>query len=154
MGSFEFPHSAEGAGTLEETGPLIEVEIGVPLELQDYLRSEGITPLSTRSGYAIIDTGAYASAIDEEILAELEILPIGFKETTSAHGAALSRLFHAVASFPSISLHNVNLRRVLGAHVRTPTRDGKEIIMLVGRDILRHMVMVYDGPRSHVMLHR
>lgn len=154
MGTFDFPHRPEAAGSLEDTGPLIEVEITVPIDLQEYLREHGITPCSTRHGYALIDTGAFKSAIERTVFDELEIPVVGFPPTSTPHGEGISESFNAAASFPSISLYNVPLDLVLGAHVRTPTRDGKEIIMLLGRDILRHMVMVYDGPRSHVTLHR
>ena len=155
MGGYSFPHKDDGGlGLLEETGPLIEVDISAPIDLQEYLAENGLPPFSTRSGYALIDTGAYSSAVDESIFRELEILVVDATDTLTPHGWGRSNMFNAAASFPSLGLYQVPLDLVLGCHIRTQTRAGQDVIMLLGRDILRNFVMVYDGPHSSVTIHR
>ena len=51
-------------------------------------------------------------------------------------------------------LFEIPLHRVLGCDIRNVTDAGQDIIMLLGRDILRDLVMVYDGPRSNVTIRR
>ena len=155
MAEYSFPHVGfDGRGLLEETGPLVAVEITVPLKLKRFLESQGLAPYSARSGFALIDTGAGGSAIDDTVFAEMEIPSVDFEFTRTPHGLAPSLVYNASASFPSLGLFEISLDRVLGCNIRNLTDAGQDIIMLLGRDILRDLVMVYDGPRSSVTIHR
>jgi hypothetical protein len=155
MAEYSFPHiGLDGSGLLEETGPLVAVEITVPLKLKRFLEGQGLAPYSTRSGFALIDTGAGASAIDDSVFAEMEIPSVDSVLTRTPHGLGSSKVYNASASFPSLGLFEMPLHRVLGCDVRNLTDAGQDIIMLPGRDILRNFVVVYDGPRSNVTIHR
>jgi|SRR6185312_6474522 len=155
MAEYNFPHlGLDGSDLLEETGPLVSVEITVPLKLKRFLEEQGLAPYSTRSGFALIDTGAGGSAIDDSVFAEMEIPSVDSAFTRTPHGLAPSLVYNASASFPSLGLFEIPLHRVLGCDIRNLTDAGQDIIMLLGRDILRDLVMVYDGPRSNVTIRR
>ena len=62
MAEYSFPHvGVDGSDLLEESGPLVAVEITVPLKLKRFHEEQGLAPYSTRSGFALIDTGAGGS---------------------------------------------------------------------------------------------
>jgi hypothetical protein len=44
------------------------------------------------------------------------------------------------------------MERVLSCYVKWKTRDEKEIIMSLGRDILRYFLLVYNGTSSDVTM--
>ena len=55
-------------------------------------------------------------------------------------------------SFPTLNIPELKMERVVGCELKWQTTDGKEIIMLLGRDLLRYFLMIYNGPNSTVTL--
>jgi len=39
---------------------------------------------------------------------------------------------------------------VVGCNLRWETTDHKEILMLLGRDLLKHFLVIYNGKRSDI----
>jgi hypothetical protein len=153
VAEYSFPHiDFDGRGLLEEAGPLLAVEITAPLELKRYLHRQGLTPYSTRSGFALIDTGAAISSIDESIFDEMEILSVDSVLIRTPHGIAPMKAYNASASFPSIGIFELSFERIPGCDIRELTGAGQDVIMLLGRDILSNLVFVYDGPNSQISI--
>jgi hypothetical protein len=153
VAEYNFPHIGfDGRGLLEEAGPLLAVEITAPLKLKRYLHRQGLTPYSTRSGFALIDTGAAVSAIDESIFDEMEILSVDSVLIRTPHGIAPMKAYNASASFPSIGIFEMPFERIPGCDIRELTDAGQDVIMLLGRDILSNLVFVYDGPKSQISI--
>ena len=44
------------------------------------------------------------------------------------------------------------MERVVGCKLKWKTREDKEIILLMGRDLLQYFLLVYNGPGSDVTL--
>src|ERR1700722_4892901 len=86
-------------------GALIPVEIGVPAPLEAWCAQQSIPLPAPRSGYALIDTGASISAIDEELLLELEIAPIDSIPLATPNGDSDNFVYPAKVSFPAIDMH-------------------------------------------------
>jgi len=42
--------------------------------------------------------------------------------------------------------------RLIGSDLKWQTKDGKEVIMLLGRDILQYFLMIYNGKNSDITL--
>jgi predicted aspartyl protease len=103
-------------------------------------------------GHALIDTGAFATAVDERVFQELGIPLIDTMQTNTPHGPATSNVYPANISFPALELTNLPLERVIGANLRWKTPDGKEIIMLLGRDLLKYFLLVYNGKSFDITL--
>ena len=63
MPVFDFLYWAKDRGShLETDGSLIQVEIGLPQALEDFCVKNGIQIPTPVAGYALIDTGASATA--------------------------------------------------------------------------------------------
>ena len=99
-----------------------------------------------------MDTGAFATAVDESVFVSLGVPHIDEIATDTAHGPGTSKIYPANVSFPGMKVTDMPMERVVGSRLKWETRDGKEIIMLMGRDLLQYFLLVYNGPSSDVTL--
>jgi hypothetical protein len=151
MPVFNFFHYAEGAGhTLEKSGPIIPVTIGIPVALEEFCAAKGFQIPAPVAGYALIDTGASASAVHEQILLDMGVLPIDSIPTQTPHGDGRSFVYPAKVGFPAFNIDNYRMDRLIGSQLKWKVDDEKEVIMLLGRDILKYMLFVYNGLSSDV----
>ena len=153
MSEFEFSYrSAIGEDFLYYDGPITEVSISAPVPLISYLRDSQLPAYAVISGLAIIDTGASVSVLDENVMLGLEIPFLDTIWTDTIHGTAETKRYNASVSFPGLQLADVPLNYVPGGNVRASTNFGGDVIMLLGRDLLRRFTMTYDGPNSKVKI--
>ena len=153
MPVFNFFHWSENIGrTLNETGALVSVEIGIPTALKQYLSEKGIAIPAAVSGFALVDTGAFATAVDESVFVSLGVSHIDEIPTDTAHGPGTSKVYPANVTFPGMNVSDMPMERVVGSKLKWKTRDEKEIIMLMGRDLLQYFLFVYNGLSSDVTL--
>ncbi len=153
MSEFEFSYrSAIGEDFLYYDGPLIEVVISAPVTLLAYLHDNQLPPFAAVSGLAAIDTGASVSVIAEDVMNDLSIPSVDAIWTHTIHGTAETKRYNASASFPSLEITDVSLDYVPGGDVRTSSNIGGDVIMLLGRDLLRWLKFTYDGPNSKVTI--
>jgi len=153
MPVFNFFHWSEKIGrTLNETGAVVSVEIGIPAALKQYLSEKGMAIPSAISGFALLDTGASASAVDESVFEALGVPHIDEIQTDTPHGSGKSRVYPANVTFPGMNVTDLPLERVIGCKLKWKTVDEKEIIMLMGRDLLQYFLFIYNGQSSDVTL--
>ena|SRR3990167_3363799 len=153
MPVFDFLHwNKEQGDTLESTGPLIQVEVGLPAALEEFCAVKGIQIPAPVAGYALIDTGASITAVHEPVLLGLGMLPIDAMPCATPSGEGRSFVYPAKVAFPALGVREYAIDRLLGCELKWTTTDGKEIIMLLGRDLLKHFLMVYNGKGSSITL--
>ena len=100
-----------------------------------YSRPSGI------SGYALIDTGASITGVDEDILRGLSVVPIDAIPSSTPSGEGRSFIYPAKISFPGLGLSELRMDRVIGCKPHWQTSDGgKDVVMLLGRDLLQHFL--------------
>jgi hypothetical protein len=151
MPVFNFYHWTKDLGyTLEDAGPIIPVTIGIPTALEEFCVEKNIPIPAATSGYALIDTGASASAVHEQVLLGMGVQPIDSIPTQTPHGAGRSFVYPAKIAFPALNIENYRMDRLIGSQLQWATKDGKEVIMLLGRDILKYMLVVYNGISNDV----
>src|SRR5271156_4339385 len=96
MPVFNFFHWSEKLGrTLNETGPLVSVEVGIPGALKQHLSEKGLAIPPAVAGFALVDTGAFATAVDESVFVALGVPHIDEITTDTAHGPATSHVYPA-----------------------------------------------------------
>src|SRR5205807_4532692 len=153
MPTFDFLYwTQENGATLTRDGPIIPVEVSMPTALEEFCTQKGIMIPPPQSDYALIDTGASATSMDESVLQQLSILPIDRVPCSSTTTTDKAFVYPTRISMPTLNLKDFSLARVIGCKLKWKTTDGKEIIMLVGRDILQYMVMIYNGRNSSLTL--
>jgi len=149
--SYEFPSEGQ-PNFLEQYGPLLPVRLTVPVKRKRYLEQHGFEPHASKTGYALIDPGATVSAVHDRVMQELEIPVLDQTGTNTPHGPGLSNIYNASLSFAEMGMLDVPLEGVLGCYLGEPEIGEPEIIMLLGRDLLRHFVMSYDGPNARMTI--
>ena len=153
MPVFNFFHYSENIGrTLNETGALVSVDIGIPNALKQYLSEKGLAIPPAISGFALVDTGAFATAVDDSVFTSLGVSHIDEITTDTPHGSGTSKVYPANVSFPGMNVTDMPMERVVGCKLKWETRDEKEIVMLMGRDLLQYFLFVYNGISSDVTL--
>lgn len=121
---------------------MVELIVGPSKKLRDALLVNDPTatlPAPIRVT-ALIDTGASVSVVNEFVIRQLGINPIGSVDihTPSTTAAVSCRQFHVDVLFP-------NGVAVPDAVVIEMPLGMQNIQCLIGRDILRHGVLVYIG---------
>jgi hypothetical protein len=77
MPTFDFLYWTQQTGsTLTSCGATFQVEVSMPAALEEFCTKKAIPIPAPVPGFALIDTGASHSAIDETVLQQLGILPI------------------------------------------------------------------------------
>lgn len=100
MPVFNFFHYSPQHGlTLNETGPLVAVEIGVPAALKQHLAAGGLAIPAPVSDFALVDTGAFATAVDESVFAAIGVPPMDKIPTDTPHGAGTSNVYPSKRQF-------------------------------------------------------
>jgi hypothetical protein len=138
--------------SLLKDGAIIPVEIGVPTALASWLTQQAIPIPTSLHGYALIDTGASISAIDEQLLLQLEIAPIDSIPLQTPNGESNNFVYPARVSFPAIELYNYAMTRVAGCKLDWTTDDGKKVVMLIGREMLSEFRLLYEGRSNTITL--
>ena len=136
-----------GPGVLIGFGPILPVEIGVPSALSKLLASQNKTIPAPMPGFALIDTGATRSCVDVNIISHLEIKPIGIVPLETPAGPSQHNLFPAKFNFPAIKFE-FEFSSVVGVSLGQKSIGGKQIIALIGRDVLSRCLLVYNGPKA------
>jgi len=144
--------SKDHGHTLTESGPLVSVEISIPAALKAHLSVKGLPIPAPQAGFALIDTGAFATAVDQSIFDALGIPPIDKIATTTPHGVSESPIYPATVSFPGLEVVEMPMERVVGCSLKWESVEGKEIIMLLGRDLLQYFLLVYNGKSADIFL--
>lgn len=155
MPVFEFVYltpAPEYRGTLTGDGPIIPVEVSMPAALEEWCVKNSVAIPAPIAGYALVDTGASISGIHEDILTELSIVPIDSIPMATPSGNDRAFVYPTRVSFPALNVQGYSMSRVAGSQLGWVTSDGKNIIMLLGRDLLSQFLLVYNGHTNTVTL--
>jgi len=89
-----------------------------------------------------MDTGASASAVDENIIKALGIQPIGqCALATPSQSVGVASVYRVKVSFPQTTFGGAAEWSVIGCDLAP-----QGIIALVGRDILSQCILIFNGP--------
>ena len=133
-------HTANGA-ELQLQGPKVEIEIAVPTVLAEFLERSGLPVPPPQRGFALIDTGASITAVDEEVVASLGIQPIGQMKLSTPSQSMPAWLYAARLTCSVAARPVLEVLDIVGC-----TLQPQGFIALLGRNFLSKVVLVYDGP--------
>jgi predicted aspartyl protease len=122
-------------------GPRIPIEIGIPQAQADGIVAAGGAVPSPVFAYALIDTGANATFIDQKVALDLGLQPTGTEsEVGGVAGKAPGIEYVAQITWPGT---------VPGLYVVTSIDlEHVGVVALIGTEILRECVFVWDGPNG------
>lgn len=131
---------------LQQRGPVIQVSVGLDQGMVKALVQQGRPIPETRSGLALIDTGASVTCIDERIAQELNlpVVDVG-KMMSASHSAHPSNIYPISLTMPQgVSF---SAPRAMGANLAP-----QGLVAIIGRDILAVCTMFYNGIAGQITL--
>ncbi len=133
------PSVTTGSTDLEKEGPILEVHFIIPIELEKKYNEEGKEIPKPVIVKALIDTGASACVIKKEIPEQLKLEPSGVIKisTPSSKDHECYQYFMRML----IPTHGITYQ---GPFIGAPL-DGQDISGLIGRDLLKHGILIYIG---------
>lgn len=135
-------------------GPIVSVYVGVSAQRKTALEKAGTPVPAPVLANLLVDTGASGTAIDQAILAQLNLSPTGVMtaHTPSTQQGAPAQLDQYDVSLNLVIPHQ-NITRTFhalpvgAAQFKHQGHDG-----LLGRDCLAHCLFIYAGPDNAFML--
>ena len=134
---------------LQRTGPLLEVKISVTPEHQKKLAEQGTSPPEAIQGFALIDTGASITAVDEGVCEQLGLTPTGRVKLHHATGTEDRSCYPIQIFFPGTALPPMGNPQAVSCKLEG---GQPRLLLLFGRDLLSRMRMVYHGPAGRIEL--
>jgi predicted aspartyl protease len=134
------------SAVLAKRGPLIQLSIGLFLEIAKHNASAGKTNVPPVTGMGLIDTGAGSTCIDEDVARRLNLPVVNVVKLTSAtHSDVLRNVYPVTFDIPGIQ--QVDCPLAIGVPLQS-----QGIIALIGRDILSKAALFYNGPTGQITI--
>jgi predicted aspartyl protease len=132
---------------LQQQGPLIQVLIShTPAELAEY-QELGLDFPKPLPFHALIDTGASVTIINPQLAETYKLKYTGPARITAAGSTGIYRGYAAAISFPDKNLRGFDVVRIIACPLANAGMS-----CLIGRDILRHWELTYNGMTGTVTI--
>ncbi len=138
-------NTPESVARLIVAGPTVPVAISPTQTHLQVLFARGQPAPQPIVGVALVDTGATLCAVDEASLRNLGIPPYGYATIVGASGPRRCLTYPASLGFPGTTLPNLTFQDFHGLPLAS-----LGVVAVIGRNVLAHFVMVYNGPGGHV----
>jgi len=133
------PSFTIGLANLQHTGPILEISIAIPRDLFNVLKQNNQPISKPIKAIALIDTGATSSVVNPDIIKNLNISPTGrTRINTPSDTDVECNQYKLAFVFPNGVIME-------SSDVIEAPLQGQPIQCLLGRDILRHGVLIYNG---------
>jgi len=133
---------------LQAVGPVMPLQVEIPTALASALQQAGQPIPGPILGFALIDTGASVSAVDVSVVQRLGVQPIGVTNVGGVTGVAQQPTYPARFVFPGTAFPPIEFGMLLGAPLSglQPAGLPGPLIALLGRELLQHFILIYNGP--------
>jgi predicted aspartyl protease len=121
--------------------------VGVPGAVASALAAKNQQVPTPISGWALLDTGASHTSIDEGAAVALSLQQINQMPLSTPHGTKDNPVFAVTLAFPGTKIAAIPFQAVFGL-----TLKNQGILALLGRDFLQGKTLHYDGVLSIVTL--
>jgi|SRR5208337_686277 len=125
---------------LQHFGLLLTAEVAVSDALAEVLVAQNQAIPPSVPGPALVDTGASICAVDESAALKLGLQPIGQSNVSGVGGTRVHNVYMAKVTFPGTPIPPQQWT-LTGADLKD-----QNLLLLIGRDILRACVLIYNGP--------
>lgn len=140
-------HPVNPSLVLQARGPVLQVSVGLSESVAQQLLERGETLPEPVSGMALIDTGATITCIDDALAQQIGLPVIDQGRISSAsHEETVVNIYPALIEFVGVPIR-VNAERAAGVALAT-----QGLAVLIGRDILQHMTLFYNGITGEITI--
>ncbi|MBE3040203.1 MAG: retroviral-like aspartic protease family protein [Chloroflexi bacterium] len=123
-----------------QRGPVVQASVSVAQQIAQPLLQQGISLPAPISGMALIDTGATTTCIDEEAARQLKLPVVNVATMASAsHSATQHNVYPIQIGISGLPI-TINAPGAIGAPLAA-----QGLLLLIGRDVLQHCTLFYNG---------
>jgi hypothetical protein len=131
--------------SIQEDGLIVTVGIALSTARAEVLKKAGGSPVPPIWVTALLDTGASCSVVDSSVVRSLNLVRAGTIEghtPSSVNPFQTFDLYDVCLAFakPQVKIMSMNLA------VAEARLAGQGFLALIGRDVLQHCLLVYNGP--------
>jgi predicted aspartyl protease len=125
-------------------GPIVQVTASIDQNAAKVLLAQGKT-VPNKTGFALIDTGASNTCIDEQAAKDLglPVIDVGSMQSAS-HEKHPCNIYPVQIVTPVVTLNSM---RTMGANLAS-----QGLLILIGRDVLAVCTLFYNGPSGQFTL--
>jgi predicted aspartyl protease len=125
---------------LLQRGPIVQISVTVGQAIAQQVLQQGGTVPAPVSGLALIDTGATSTCVDDEAAQRLQLPATDVVTVASAsHSSTQQNVYPIQIEVVGLPI-KVDAPRAVGAPLKA-----QGLLLLIGRDVLQHTVLVYNG---------
>ena len=130
---------------LQMRGPVVQVTVSVAQAVAEALLKLGRQLPPPLPGWALIDTGASETCIDEEAAQQLKLPVIDVVNMISAsHSSTLQNVYPIQIEMVGLPI-TINVPRTIGANLKP-----QGLLLLIGREVLQHGTLMYNGMAGEI----
>jgi len=135
------------SAALQQQGPCVQVSINIAKSIATQLLQQGKQLPKPVSGTALIDTGASATCIDESAAQKLNLPVVDVVTVASAsHASTEQNVYPIQIEVVGLPI-SIEAPRAIGAALAP-----QKLLALIGRDVLRHCTLFYNGITGEITL--
>ncbi len=125
---------------LQRQGPYVQVTISIAQSIAEQLLQQGLSLPSPMSGVALIDTGASSTCIDSDIAQQMQLPVVNVVNVASAsHASSQQNVYPIQIEVVGLPI-SIETPNAIGAALKA-----QGLIALIGRDVLQHCILFYNG---------
>jgi len=126
---------------------VVQVSISVEQNIAQQLLAQGVTLPPSEVGLALIDSGATSTCIDDEAARRLRLPAIDVVAVASASHASTQQNVHPI----QIEVRGLPITISAPRAIAAPLAP-QGLLVLIGRDVLQHCTLFYNGPAGSFSL--
>jgi predicted aspartyl protease len=135
------------AVALQRQGPCVQVSIGLAQSIASQLLQQGKTLPEPISGVALIDTGATSTCIDDVAAKQLQLPVVNVVNVASAsHASTQQNVYPIQIEVVGLPI-SIEAPNAIGAALAA-----QGLLALIGRDVLQHCTLHYNGVTGEITL--
>jgi len=137
-------------------GPRINVDILPPTVVEKWAKTRNVQVNVAERVPALLDSGASVTGVDADVLRKLHYPPIGVANLSTPSGTTTTSIYMVRLVIPSRADPGFppNVPRIVIDNVRVIAvkLSNQPYKVLLGRDVLSKMVLIYNGPQALITL--
>ena len=125
---------------LQQRGPVVQVTVSVEQNIAQQILAQGLSLPAPERGLALIDTGATSTCIDDTAAATLNLPVVDVVTVASASHASTQQNVHPI----QIEVVGMPITIAAPRAIAAPLA-AQGLLVLIGRDVLQHCTLFYNG---------
>jgi predicted aspartyl protease len=133
---------------LQHRGPCLQVAIKLHPDIEQQLTSQAAEVPPPVTGWALLDTGASTTCLDDQVAEQLSLPVIGTASIgTASHASSRRNIYPVAIEIAGLQTHII--AKAVGVEL-----SSQGLLALIGRDVLSACTLFYNGLSGEITLSR